>query len=105
MKRPPMLMHVKIHGKKRRPGLWLPLFLLVPLALVLLIVLSPLILLAVIILRVSGRRKRLSPVTGAVFGVLCSMRSIRAAFDLLCSIRGLRVDVSSHNERVHISVI
>ncbi|TET49954.1 MAG: hypothetical protein E3J55_03565 [Dehalococcoidia bacterium] len=105
MKRPPMLMHVKIHGKKRRPGLWLPLFLLVPLALVLLIVLSPLILLAVIILRVSGRRKPLSPAVKAVFRVVCSIRGIRAAFDLLCSLRGLRVDVSSHDERVYISVI
>ena len=105
MKAPPMLMHVRIHGKKRRPGLWLPLFLLLPLGLVLLIILSPLILLAAIILRVSGRQKRLSPAARAVCGVVCSMRGIRAAFDLLCSARGLRVDVSSHNERVHISVI
>jgi len=106
MKRLPMLMHVKTHGKKRRPGLWLPLFLLLPLGLVLLIILSPLILLAVIILlRVSGRRKRLSPAVRAICGVVCSIRGIRAAFDLLCSLRGLRVDVSSHEERVYISVI
>jgi hypothetical protein len=87
-----MVMRVQIRGEEKRFCLWLPLFLLLPLALVLLIILSPLILVAIIILRLSGRGKHLSPI-------------IRAAFDVLCSMPGLRVDVSNRNERVYISVI
>jgi len=105
MKRPPLFLRIKIHERKVLPGCWLPLFLLLPLAIVLLIVLSPVILVAIIILRVRGRRKQLPLVLRVAFGVLCSMRGIRAACDLLCSTPGLRVDVSSRNERVHISVI
>jgi len=93
MSRPPMLMRVQIHGEERRFFLWLPLFLLLPLALLLLIILSPLILVAIIILRLKGRGRHLSPPI------------IRAAFDILCSMPGLRVDVSNRNERVYISVI
>ena len=104
MKRPPMLMHVKIRREDRGFCLWLPLFLLLPLALVLLIILSPLILLAVFILWLSGRGKRALLVTRITFRLLGSMRLIRAAVDLLCSLRGLRVNISTHNERVRISI-
>ena len=41
MKRPPMLMHMRIQGERGGFGLWLPLFLLLPLALVVFIILSP----------------------------------------------------------------
>jgi len=40
MKRPPMLMHMRIQGERKGFGLWLPLFLLLPLALVVFIILS-----------------------------------------------------------------
>jgi hypothetical protein len=104
MKRPPMLMHVKIRREDGGFCLWLPLFLLLPLALVLLIALSPLILLAVIVLWLSGRGKRALLVTGIVFRLLFSVRLIRAAVDLLCSMPGLRVDIAGDNDRVHISI-
>ena len=54
MKCPPMLMHLKIQGEEKGVGLWLPLFLLLPLALVVFIILSPLILIAVLVLWPSG---------------------------------------------------
>ena len=104
MKRPPMLMHVQIRGEDRGFCLWLPLFLILPLALLLLIILSPLILLAIFILWLSGRGKRALLVTRIAFRLLCSMRLIRAAVDLLCSMPGLQVDISTHNERVRVSI-
>ncbi len=104
MKHPPMVLYVKIHGGGKRFCLWLPLFLLLPLALVLLVALSPLILLVVLILWLSGRGKRALTRTRIAFRLLGSIRFIRAAFDLLCSTCGLRIDISSHNDRVRIFV-
>ena len=92
MKRPPMLMHVKIQGGQRRFGLWLPLFLLLPLALVVLIVLSPLLLIALLVLWPSGWAQK-------------SLLVLWAAVDTFCSMRGLGIDVRSQNERVYISVV
>ncbi len=105
MKRPPLLIRVQIHGQERRFPIWLPLFLLVPLVLVLLIILSPLILIAIIVLRLTGRGSELPPVVRASLAILCSVRRIRAAFDVLCSMPGLRVDLCNRNERVYVSII
>ena len=92
MKRPPILMHLRIHGEKRGFGLWLPLFLLLPLALVVFIILSPLILIAVLVLWPSGWGKR-------------ALLILRAAFEVFCSMRGLRVDVQSGHQCVYISLV
>jgi hypothetical protein len=92
MNRPPTWMHIKIQGERRGFGLWLPLFLLLPLALVVLIILSPLILVAVIILWPSGRGK------WALF-------VLRAAFGVFCSLRGLKIDIQSRHQSVYISVV
>jgi hypothetical protein len=105
MKRPPVLMRVQIRGEERKFRLWLPLFLLVPLAVLLLIILSPVILVAIIIVRVTGRGRRLSLVARTSLGILCSVRGIRAAFDVLCSMPGLRIDVCNNKERVYVSII
>ena len=105
MKRPPLFLRIRIQEKRALPGCWLPLFLIVPLAVALLVVLSPVILVAYLILRLEGRLERLPPGLRATFGVLCSIRRIRAACDLFCSTPGLRVDVSGRNERVNISVV
>ncbi len=92
MKRPPMLMHLRIKGKERGFGLWLPLFLLLPLALVVFIILSPSILIAVLVLWPCGWGKR---------ALLVS----RVASEIFCSMRGLRVDVQSGDQCVYISVV
>ena len=89
---PPMLMHVKIENKNSKFGFWLPLFLLIPVALAILIILSPLILIAVLVLWPSGWGR------WALF-------SIKAAIVSFWSLRGLKVDVQGRHECVHISVI
>jgi hypothetical protein len=92
MKRPPMLMHLRFQGEYRGFGLWLPLFLLLPLALVVFIILSPLILIAVLALWPSGWGKR-------------ALLVLKAACEIFWSIRGLTVDIQSSNQCVYISVI
>jgi hypothetical protein len=79
MNRPPMLMHLRFYNRDRKFGLWLPLFLLIPVALVVLIILSPLILIAILVMK--------------------------AATESLCSLRGLEVDVQNRNESIYISVV
>jgi len=92
MKRPPMLMHMRIQGQRRGFGWWLPLFLVMPLALVVFIILSPLILVGTIILWPSGWGKR------ALF-------SLRTAIEIFWSMRGLSIDVHSGRQCVSISVV
>jgi hypothetical protein len=92
MKRPPMLMHVRIQGEERGFGLWLPLFMLLPLALVVFIILSPLILVSVLVLWPSGWGKR-------------ALLFSSGALEIFCAMRGLMVDVRSGHQIVSISVI
>jgi hypothetical protein len=92
MKRPPMLMHVKIRGEGRGFGLWLPLFLLLPLALAAFIILSPLILIAILVFWPSGWRKR-------------GLHIFGAAFEVFNSMRGLKVDVQSGHHCIYISAV
>jgi hypothetical protein len=92
VKRPPMLMHVKIQGDDRGFGLWLPLFLLLPLATVAFIILSPLILIAVIVLWPSDWGKR-------------ALLALWAALEILFSISGLKVDIQNRQQCVFISVV
>ncbi len=90
MKRPPMLMHMRIQGEDRGFGLWLPLFLL--LALVVFIILSPLMLVAAVILWPTGWCKGASSI-------------LRTSLEAFWSMRGLSVDVHSGRQRVSISVV
>ena len=92
MKRPPMLMHLRFQGNERGFGLWLPIFLLLPLALVVFIILSPLILIAVIVLWPSGWGKR-------------ALLVLKAACEIFWSIRGLRIDIQSSDQCVYIAVL
>lgn len=92
MKRPPTLMHLRIQKEERGFGLWLPLFLLLLLALVVFIILSPLILIAILVLWPSGRGKTIVLI-------------VRAAFQTLWSMRGLKVDFQSGPRCMYITVI
>ena len=92
MRRPPMLMHMRVEGEERGFGLWLPLFLLLPLALVVFIVLSPLILMATIVLWPSGWGRR-------------ALLTLKASLDVFWSMRGLNVDIHSGRQCVSISVV
>ena len=95
MKRPPMWMRIQIYKKDRRIGLWLPLFLLWPLALVVLIILSPLILIAVLVLWVIGWGN----------WALMAIKALGAAGGCMYAMRGLKVDVQNRYQTVYISVI
>jgi len=92
MKRPPILMLLRIQGEKRAFGLWLPLFLLLPLALVVFIILSPMILIALLVLWPIGWGKR-------------ALLVLKAACEIFWSIRGLKVDIHGSNQCVYISVV
>lgn len=92
MNRPPMLMHVRVRNESTNFGLWLPLFLLIPVVLVVLIILSPLILIAVLVLWPSGWGK-------------LALLTLRAAIVSFCALRGLKVDVHNPRESVFISVV
>jgi hypothetical protein len=107
MKRPPMLVRVQIRGEERKFGLWLPLFLVLPMVLAFLIALSPLILVAIIIVRVTRWGSGLPLAARTPLAILSSVRGVRAALDVLSSMPGLRVEVSNNDnsERVYVSVI
>ena len=92
MNRPPMWMRLRIHNEDKNFGLWLPLFLLIPVVIVALIILSPLILIATIVLWPMGWGKP-------------ALMIIPVAWSLYCSVRGLRVDVQGRNEMLYISVV
>ena len=92
MNRPPLLMHVKIRNENTDFGLWLPLFLLLPLALVVLIILSPLILIALLVLWILGWGRP-------------AIMFLPAAWGTFCSMRGLKVDINSRSQCLYISVV
>jgi hypothetical protein len=92
MNRPPVLMHLRFRNQEHNFGLWLPLFLLLPLALVVLIILSPLILIAVLALWPSGWGRR-------------ALLVLKTAFEGFCSMRGLKVDVKGRLQQIYITVV
>lgn len=92
MNMPPLLMRMKIQNPEHKFGLWLPLFLIIPVALVVFIILLPLILLAAILLWHRGWGK---PVLLAPW----------AAWRIFCATRGLKVDVQNPRECVLISFV
>jgi hypothetical protein len=92
---PPMLMHVKVKNEKTDFGIWLPLFLLFPLALVVLLVLSPLILVGILVLLGLGQERWVE------WGFRCLWAAITSSWAL----KGLEVDVQGRSEVVQISVI
>jgi hypothetical protein len=92
MRRPPLWMRLRFQNPERDFRLWLPLFLLLPLALVVLIILSPLILIALLVLWPTGWAEWALRVMGRVGGIFCAMR-------------GLEVDVKSRDQYVYISIV
>jgi hypothetical protein len=87
-----MLMHIKVQDEEHDFGLWLPLFLLLPLALVVLIILSPLILIGVLILWPSG------------WGTW-ALDVLKAAWGTLSALRGLEVDIQDNEKHLYVSVV
>ena len=92
MRRPPMLLHMRIRGEESGFVLWLPLFLVWLPVLALLIILSPLLLLVFIVLLLSGWGVRALVVAGAIYQVLCATR-------------GLKFDINSGDKRIYFTVV
>ena len=79
MNRPPLIMRIRIRNSDTKFGLWLPLFLIIPIVAILVIALAPLALLAALILLPFGYART----------VLCAP----ALFSVFCAMRGLEVDI------------
>jgi len=87
---PPSLLRVRIRSRNKRFTLWLPLFLVWPLGLALLAILSPFLLVLAILLWPLGWARPL-----LLAGPLL--------FRLFCSLRGMEVNVEKSSEQVLIS--
>jgi hypothetical protein len=87
-----MLMHIKVRSKDTDFGLWLPLFLLAPLVLAILLVLSPLILIALFACYCLGWGKMI-------------WFAIQMVCISLWNLRGFKVDVQGPKETVFISIV
>ena len=88
---PPSVLRLRVaeHGQKKI-RLWVPLFLLWPIAIVFVVLLTPLVLIAALVMwnRDEGRiLLRLGP----------------RLFELLCAMRGLKVHVENPKEQVYIT--
>jgi hypothetical protein len=92
---PPMLMHLKIKKEKADFELWLPLFLLFPLALVILIILSPLIIIGILVLLMLGQERWVE------WGLRCLWVAIVSSWAL----RGLQVDVQGRKGTVQVTIV
>jgi hypothetical protein len=80
MNYPPVLMRLGIYGR-RRFVLWLPLFLLWPVAAAVAIVLAPLVLLLALILRPLGWGKPVLLSGPLILGILCALRGLELNLD------------------------
>ena len=87
---PPSLLRIRIRNSNIRFSLWLPLFLVWPLVLLAMVILSPLIILCAVLLWSLGLSKPLL-LTGPVL------------FRLFCSMRGLEIVVENSSDQVLIS--
>lgn len=75
---PPSFMRVQVRNREGRGfGLWLPLFLLWPVAAILALLLAPLLLIAEISLRLARIPVRPCAILGGVAGVLNAMKGLR----------------------------
>lgn len=89
---PPLWAYVKIRGKGRGFGFWLPLFLGVLILLALFIAFSPLILLAVILLWPIGWGRWI-------------VEAIKTGYVMLCSLKGLKVDIQNSKDTVYVNIV
>ena len=87
---PPSLLRIRIRNSRFRFNLWLPLFLIWPIVLLAMVILSPLVLLCAALLWPFSLGKPLI-LTGPIF------------FRLFCSMRGLEIAVEKSPDQVQIS--
>ena len=88
---PPSILRLRIRNQRHNFGLWLPLFLFWPLALLLALLLFPFVLVAAVVFWYRGWTKPLL-LTGP------------SLFMLFCAVRGLEVDIKQGSEQFLISL-
>jgi|TARA_B100002003_G_C13960599_1_gene465344 hypothetical protein len=88
---PPSILRLRIQGRSRGFGLWLPLFIIWPPIVLLAFALSPLVIVLAALLWPTGWGRPML-LSGPSF------------FRLFCSLRGFRIDVEGPSERVFISI-
>ena len=88
---PPPLLRIRMRNKNTRFSLWLPLFLIWPLILLAMVILTPLVLICAALLWPVGMGKSIL-LTGFFL------------FRLFCSIKGLEIVVEKSSEQVLISI-
>ena len=84
---PPSLQRVRVQTPKHRIGLWLPLFVIWPFALLLAVVLLPFVLITAMLTRNRGWSKTI-------------LLSGPLAFNLFCALRGLEIRVDQRGQKV-----
>jgi hypothetical protein len=92
MKLPPMLMHVRIMKNDADFGVWLPLFLFILIAFIILLALSPLILICLLLMWPSGWGRWL-------------VQAFKAGVASLWALKGLSVDIQNRDGVVKVTVI
>jgi len=90
MTRPPYIMHLCFGNRKNNIGLWIPLFLILPLVLLLALLLIPFVLLAALILWYTGYGRPMLLLGPALYRFICALR-------------GLEINVNRGSERISIS--
>ena len=89
---PPAILRLRVcGGSGQRVRLWIPLFLLWPLALALALLALPILLVAALVTRRGSRPRRI-------------VRALPAIWPAICAARGLLVDVEDAEHSVHIAL-
>ena len=91
MKRPPLLVRLRLPHKESSLNLWIPIFLAYPLLLAIALLLAPFVLIASLIMWPSGWGKPL---------LFCGPAACR----LLWNTRGLKIDIGQNSGRLLISI-
>jgi hypothetical protein len=92
---PPMLMHIKVKNSKTDFGIWVPLILVLLIALAVVIALSPFIILGLIIMLMVGAER----------WAWLSVWGLWAMFVSVWSMKGLEINVKSARDLFILSVI
>jgi len=99
---PPVLLRMRIRNPERRFSLWVPLFLVGPVVLVFVLVISLLLLpFAFIAAAVLWHR---GPGRWVLLGLFMLVRAAPALVVLMCSLPGVKVEVEDGPEQVYFSV-
>jgi len=91
MIRPPMILRIKVRNRDTHINLWLPLFLIIPILLILLLPFLPFILLGSLVLLPTRWGKT-------------ALYAVPMVFYVILKLRGLKVDIKQPENEIYFSV-